>query len=476
MAESPERIAIVGMAGRFPGAGDIETLWTCLCAGTECLTLNGPRELRAAGVTEPLIDDPRYVPVNGTLPHADLFDADFFSMSARDASITDPQHRVLLEIAWHALEDAGLDPRRSEAATGVFVGCGSSSYLLRYLLPNRADLKDVGELRVRMGNGQEYLATRLSWKLNLTGPSLSVNTACSTSLVAVQVACDSLLSHQCDVALAGGISIQFPQESGYLYTEGGILSTDGHCRAFDSQANGPVSGNGGAIVVLKRLSDAQEDGDRIYAVIRAGAINNDGSDKAGFTAPGVTGQTRVIAEALELSGLPADRIGYIETHGTGTPVGDPIEFAALCSAFQHRTSLKQFCAIGSIKTNLGHLDEAAGIAGLIKTALSLYHRRIPPSLHFTEPNAELEYKSSPFYVNTTLQEWPAPGLHPRAAAVSSFGIGGTNAHVVLEEWPAIRSVDAPLNLPLLLPISAKSSTALEQRRRDLAAYFAPVSL
>lgn len=467
-ADHQDAVAIVGIAGRYCGAADARAFWRRISAGEECLRRLGPDEMRQAGIPEALIGDPRYVPVNGVLEDVEAFDAAFFGMSPRDASITDPQHRVFLELAWHALEDAGHDPARFGGAIGVYAGSGFSTYLLHHLWPNRDALADIGELRLRMGNGQEYLATRTSFALDLRGPSINVNTACSTSLVAVHLACEAVLAMQCDLALAGGISIQLPQEKGYRFEEGGILSPDGHCRAFDAAARGTVGGNGGGVVVLKRLADALADRNRIYALIRGSAVNNDGAAKAGYTAPSIEGQRRVIAEAQAMSGVAVDAIGYVETHGTGTPLGDPIEFAALTEAFRQGTQRRQFCAIGSVKTNVGHLDEAAGVTGLIKTALALHRRQIPPSLHFQQPNAELAYEASPFYVVTTLRPWPEPhDGSPRAAGVSSFGIGGTNAHVVLEESepaqaaPAVRPVQ-------LLPISARTPESLGRHAEAIA--------
>jgi len=465
-------IAIVGMAGRFPQAGDVDEFWSHLCAGQECLSRFSAAELRIAGVAQTTLNDSRYVPVNGVLRDIELFDAGFFGMTPREASITDPQHRVFLELAWDALEHCGHDPATFPGTIGVYSGCGMSSYLLGNLWSNRADLADVGDLRIRMGNSQEYLATRVSYKLNLTGPSVSINTACSTSLVAVHMACEALLSFQCDMALSGGISIQVPQIKGYRYEEEGILSPDGHCRAFDADARGTVSGNGGAIVVLKRLADALADRDTIYAVIRGSAINNDGADKAGFTAPSVVGQARVIAEAQSIAGIDPDTVGYIEAHGTGTPLGDPIEFTGLTRVFRRQTNRTQFCALGSVKSNVGHLDEAAGVTGLIKAALSLYHRKITPSLHFERPNAEIDYLSSPFYVNTELRDWPTPdGGYKRRAGVSSFGIGGTNAHLLLEEAPAPARSSWTRTVQLL-PYSASTTTALDERGKNLAAWIA----
>lgn len=464
-------IAVIGMAGRFSGAPDIETLWQKLCAGNECLVRFSPAELRGAGIPSTLVEDQFYVPVNGSLVDVEWFDAEFFGMSPREAAVTDPQHRIFLELAWQALENSGHDPARFDGAIGVYAGCGASSYLLHNLLPNRGELADFGELRVRMATSQEYLATRTSFKLNLTGPSVSVNTACSTSLVAVHLACDALRNFQCDMALAGGISVQLPQVKGYLYEPGGILSPDGHCRPFDALAQGTVSGNGGAVVLLKRLADALNDHDTIHAVIRGSAINNDGADKAGYTAPSVRGQAQVIIEAQDVAGIDPGTIGYVETHGTGTPLGDPIEFAALTRAFRRTTQRQRFCALGAVKSNLGHLDEAAGVAGLIKAVLALRCRRIPPSLHFRTPNPELDYEASPFFVDASLRDWPAPPDGIRRAGVSSFGIGGTNAHVVLEEWPAAPLYTAARPIQLL-PLSAPAAEGLAQSRTALAASLA----
>ncbi|MBV8616172.1 MAG: type I polyketide synthase, partial [Acetobacteraceae bacterium] len=467
-APAPDGIAIIGMACRLPRAPDIAALWRLLRSGEEGLTRFTAAELRAAGIPGDMLADPAYVPVNGALADVDLFDAGFFAMTPREAEITDPQHRLFLELAWEALEASGHEAPGGGESVGVYAGCGASTYLLGNLLPNRRALGDVGELRLRMGNGQEYLATRVSYKLNLRGPSVNVNTACSTSLVAVHLACDALASFQCDIALAGGISVQLPQVKGYRYEAGGILSPDGTCRAFDAAAAGTVSGNGGAIVVLRRLADALAAGDTVYAVIRGTAINNDGSEKAGYTAPSGNAQRRVIQEAHGVAGVDPGSIGYVEAHGTGTKLGDPIEFQALTEAFRSRTNRPQFCALGSLKTNFGHLDEAAGVAGLIKAALALHHREIPPSLHFEQPNPELAYESSPFYVNATLRPWSAPtGGAPRRAAVSSFGIGGTNAHAALEEAPAVAL--PPEQRPVqLLPVSAASVEACLRRQEQLA--------
>ena len=461
-------VAVVGMAGRFPQASGIAEFWDNLCAGRECFKRFTAAELRAAGVPQALCADERYVPVNGVLADVELFDAAFFGMTPRDASITDPQQRIFLELAWDALEHAGYDPGRYPGRIGVYAGCGPSSYFLHNLLPNRAALADIAELRLQMGNNPSYLATRLSYQLNLTGPSLTIGTACSTSLVAIHMACDALRDHQCDIALAGGISVQFPQVRGYLYETDSILSPDGHCRAFDARAQGTVSGNGGAVVVLKRLADALKENDAIYAVIRGSAVNNDGAEKSGYTAPSVRGQMRAIYEAQAVAGVPADTIGYVETHGTATQLGDPIEFEALTRAFRQQTTRNQFCAIGSVKTNVGHLDEGAGVTGFIKTVLCLQHRQIPPSLHFQVPNPELAYATSPFRVADALMDFPAPGPGvPRRAAVSSFGIGGTNAHVVLEEPPPVEAA-APSRAVQLLLLSARTAGELEEMTSRLA--------
>src|SRR5581483_9748646 len=351
-------------------------------------------------------------------------------------------------------EDAGYDAARYRGSIGVFAGASLSDYMLR--------LQAAGggiDFNTRIANDKDFVPTRVSYKLNLKGPSLNIQTACSTSLVAVHVACESLLTGACDMALAGGVSIHFPQRVGYLYAEEGILSPDGHCRAFDHKAAGTLAGNGVAIVVLKRLSDAIADRDTIHAVIRGSALNNDGSTKIGFTAPGIDGQAEVIAAAQSMAGVDPDDVTYIEAHGTGTLLGDPIEVAALTQAFRAKTTRRGFCAIGSLKTNIGHLDAAAGAAGLIKTVLALKNRALPPSLHYESPNPQIDFDSSPFYVNTELRPWDTGGK-PRIAGVSSFGLGGTNVHVVVEEAPLL-SEAACASSWQLLPVSAKSEQALE---------------
>ena len=461
-------IAIIGMAGRFPGARNIDEFWQNLRDGVESISFFTDQEVEAAGVDPALLQNPHYVKAGGVLEDVELFDASFFGFNPREAEIMDPQHRVFLECAWEALENAGYDPESYEGLIGVYAGMSMNTYLLFNLLSNRHVIASVHSDQLAIGNGRDYLPTRVSYKLNLRGPSVNIQTACSTSLVAVHLACQGLLSYECDMALAGGVSIDIPQKRGYLYLEGGIGSPDGHCRAFDAKARGTVGGNGVGIVVLKRLADALADGDTIYAVIKGSAINNDGSLKVGYTAPSVEGQAEVIATAQAIAGVDPETIRYIETHGTGTSLGDPIEIAALTQVFRASTQAKGFCAIGSVKTNIGHLDAAAGVAGLIKTVLALKHKMLPPSLNFEQPNPQIDFENSPFYVNTKLSEWEAPADGtPRRAGVSSFGIGGTNAHVVLEEAPVIEP-SGPSRPWQLLLLSAKTASALETATTNLA--------
>ncbi|HVF62225.1 MAG TPA: amino acid adenylation domain-containing protein [Thermoanaerobaculia bacterium] len=464
-------IAIVGMAGRFPGAASVGELWRKLCAGEELIRAFGDDELRAAGVDPALLDDPHYVRARGVLDGTDLFDAGFFDYAPREAQLIDPQQRVFLECACEALEDAGHGAPPEGRRVGVFAGTGESGYAWDvYSHPEL--VRAVGAYQVSLGTKNDYLPTRVSYKLDLKGPSVNVQTACSTSLVAVHLACRALLAGECDLALAGGAAIAARQQRGYLWEEGHIFSPDGHCRAFDAKAAGTVTGSGAGVVVLRRLADALADGDRIDAVILGSAINNDGAGKVGFTAPSVDGQAAVIAAAQRQAGVDPATIGYVEAHGTGTPLGDPIEVRALTQVFRAATAGRGFCALGSVKTNVGHLDAAAGVTGLIKAALAVKHGRVPPSLHFETPNPELRLAEGPFYVASRLQEWPRDG-GPRRAGVSSFGIGGTNAHVVLEEAPvweeaAERGAAAAGRAAQLLLLSAKSAAALEAATDRLA--------
>jgi amino acid adenylation domain-containing protein len=451
-------VAVIGLAGRFPGARNINEFWANLCNGLESISRFSDQELLAAGVSPDLLSRPQFVKAWGALDGIEKFDAAFFGYNPNEAVILDPQQRLFLETAWHALENAGYDPEQYNGLIGVFAGAGMNTYL-RNLQDNTGAPAD--DYQVMISNDKDFLATRVAYKLNLEGPGITVQTACSTSLVAVHLACQSLINGECDLALAGGVSIRLPQNSGYLYQEGMILSPDGHCRAFDISARGTVSGNGIGIVVLKRLDDALADRDTVYAVIKGSAVNNDGALKVGFTAPRVDGQAKVIAEAQARAGMNPETITYVETHGTGTPLGDPIEIEALTQAFRAKTDQKGFCAVGSVKTNVGHLDAAAGVTGLIKTVLALRHRKIPPSLHFETPNPKIDFTNTPFYVNTRLSEWERT-TGPRRAGVSSFGIGGTNAHVVLEEAPILDYSSDSMKSNHLLVFSAKTATALEQ--------------
>jgi len=465
--DSEEGIAIVGMAGRFPGAPNVTQFWQNLLAARETISHFRDDELEAASAEDVAAHaNPAYVRARGILDDIEMFDSAFFGISPKEADVLDPQHRVFMEAAWEALEDAGYDPQRFTGLIGAFAGVGESTYYLKNLL-NRRDLTDiVGELTIMMSTQSDFLTTRVAYKLDLRGPALNIQTACSTSLVAVCSAVQSLLSYQCDMALAGGVTIALPQRSGYLWQEGMIYSPDGHCRAFDSDAQGLVSGNGVGIVVLRRLRDARADGDHIYAVIKGAALNNDGSAKVSFSAPSVDGQARVISMAQADGGIDPETITYIEAHGTGTSLGDVIEIAGLTQAFRAGGARgKGFCAIGSVKTNIGHTDRAAGVAGLIKTALALHHKILPASLHFKSPNPKLDLENSPFYINARQQPWKS-GATPRRAGVSAFGFGGTNAHVVLEETLAAEP-GGPARSHQLLLLSARSATGLDRAAAQL---------
>ena len=462
-SESIEGIAIIGMAGQFPQAKNLEEFWQNLCDGVESISCFTDAELATSGIESAVLNDPNYVKAGAVLADIELFDAAFFGFNPREAELTDPQHRLFLECAWQALETAGYDSQRCKSRIGVYGGASLNNYHAFDL--NRDRLGSAQCYQTLIGNDKDFLTTRVSYKLNLTGPSITVQTACSTSLVATTLACQSLLNYQCDIALAGGVSIHVPQKSGYLSEQGGTLSPDGHCYAFDARAKGTTIGNGVGIVVLKRLAEAIADGDCIHAVIKGCAINNDGALKVGYTAPSLDGQAEVIAEAMMLAGVEPETVNYIEAHGTGTSLGDPIEIAALSQVFGTSTDQKNCCAIGSVKTNIGHLDAAAGIAGLLKTVLALKHQLIPPSLNFEQPNPQIDFANSPFYVNTKLTEWKA-GYTPRRAGVSSLGIGGTNAHVVLEEAPKIPESGTSRPWQLLV-LSAKTQSALEVATQNL---------
>ncbi|WP_442948999.1 type I polyketide synthase [Nostoc sp.] len=462
-------IAIIGLTGRFPGAKNIDEFWNNLQNGIESVSFFTDEELLLSGVSSSVLSDSNYVKAQATLEDVEFFDASFFGFNPREAEITDPQHRLFLECAWEALESAGYDSEAYKGTVGVYAGSSLSTYLLSVYL-NQNIIESIDPHQLQIAGDKDYLTTRVSYKLNLEGPSYTVQTACSTSLVAIHLACQSLLNVECDIALAGGVSISALRKAGYFYTEGGISSPDGHCRAFDATAQGTVSGEGVGIVVLKRLEEALADGDCIHAVIKGSAINNDGSFKVSYTAPRIETQAKVIRTAQIIAEVEPETITYIEAHGTGTPLGDPIEIAALTQAFRSSTQKKGFCAIGSVKTNIGHLDAAAGVTGLIKTTLALKHKQIPPSLHFQQPSPQIDFVNSPFYVNNSLSDWTANinGI-PRRAGVSSFGIGGTNAHVIMEEAPVVEPSGSSRPWQLLL-FSAKTSTAIETVTTNIAAH------
>ncbi|HHX88631.1 MAG TPA: type I polyketide synthase, partial [Paracoccus sp.] len=463
-------IAIIGMATHLPGAPSVSAYWHNLRAGLRGIRRLDEAALLEAGEDPALMRQPNYVPAAAPLDGFAHFDAEFFGFSPKEAAILDPQHRQFLEVAWEAMEHAGHVPENVPGPVGVYAGCGMGSYFYFNICSNRDLVDDVGMFLLRhTGNDKDFLSTRVSHIFDLRGPSVNVQTACSTSLVAVHYAMQALLSGECDMALAGGVTIELPQGHGYLYKENEILSPDGECHAFDHRAQGTVFGSGAGCVVLKRLDDALRDGDYVWAVIKGSAINNDGAQKAGYLAPSVDGQAQAIAEALAVADTPADTIDYIETHGTGTYLGDPIEVAALTQAFRQTTEATGFCRIGSVKTNIGHLDTAAGVASLIKATLSLHHREIPPSLGFEAPNPTIDFDTSPFQVNATLTPWTSRG-HPRRAGVNSLGVGGTNAHIVLQEAPERQASDES-DWPFeLLTLSARNRPALEAAAGNLAAH------
>jgi amino acid adenylation domain-containing protein len=458
-----EGVAIIGMAGHFPGAGNVDEYWENIKNRVESIDFFTKEELLNKGVHPDLLNNPDYVYANGVCKDADKFDSAFFGFTPREADFIDPQHRLLLETCYEALEHSGYSSENYKGDIGVFAGAGPNNYILKNLIQHPQILRNIGELQTVINNDKDYLTTRVSYKLNLTGPSIDIQTACSTSLVAVHLACQNLLNYQCDMALAGGVFIQTPRGMGYMHQNGSIFSADGHCRPFDAKATGMLFGEGSGIVVLKRLEDAVNDHDTIWAVIKSTAINNDGSQKAGYMAPSVDGQAKVIATAQAYAGINPEQITYVEAHGTGTSLGDPVEIGALTKVFSEETDRKHFCAIGSVKANIGHLDAAAGVAGLIKTVMAIHHQQLPPSINFTSPNLDLHLNESPFYVNTELRPWDTDQL-PRRAAVSSFGVGGTNSHCIIEEWTENSSTPS-LSQYHILPISAKSESALNNLKQ-----------
>ena len=458
-------IAIVGMAGRFPGAQSIDAFWQNLRDGVESMTSLTDDQLLASNVDPEALNDPNYVKVRPLLEGVELFDPAFFGFSPREAKYMDPQHRLFFECVWEAIEIAGYDADSYEGMIGVYAGASMNSYLENHIYANPEAMATAVPFQSALLNNSASLTTGIAYKLDLKGPCFTIQTYCSTSLVAVHVACQALLNYECDMAIAGGVSVFVPQNTGYRYETGLILSPDGHCRPFDAKGQGTVFGNGLGVVVLKRLDDALAEGDHIEAVIIGSATNNDGSLKVSYTAPSVAGQAKVIVEALANAEINPEMITYIETHGTGTALGDPTEITALTHAFHSGTRENGFCAIGSVKSNIGHLDVASGVAGLIKTVLALKHKEIPPSLHYESPNPDIDFESSPFFVNTQLTQWAAD-KKPRIAGVSSFGVGGTNAHVIVQEAPIVETSEDSRSHQLLV-ISAKTGSALETATQNL---------
>src|SRR5262245_54676879 len=464
-------IAVIGMSGRFPGAAGLEQFWNNLRHGQEGIRVISDDELLRHGVDPQVVGVRDYVKAVADVRGVEFFDNGFFGFTPRDAEIMDPQLRLLLECAWSTDEHAGYNVDNYRGAIGVYAGAAPNLYFIENLVPNQELMRTLtGPLSsLAVFAASDALSTMVSFKLNLRGPSITVQTACSTSLVAVHLACQSLLSRESDMVLAGGVNLNIPQERGYLYQKGMILSPDGHCRPFDADAAGTVFGGGVGLVLLKRVADALSDGDCIHAVIKGSAVNNDGSTKAGFTAPSVVGQSAAIADALAIADVSADSISYVEAHGTGTALGDPIEIEALTRAFRQSTERNRYCGIGSVKSNIGHLDRAAGIASFIKTVLSLKRRQIPATLHFKQPSPNIDFDVTPFFVVDKLTEWKSDN-GPRRAVVNSVGFGGTNACVVLEEPLPARSsgVSRPYQL---LSLSARTESALDEATHNLAKHF-----
>lgn len=460
-------IAIIGIAGKFPGANSIAQFWENLVDGKETIKTFDRDDLIKAGLPPELADNKNFIARRGVIDDVEFFDASFFSYSPREAELIDPQQKLFLECSWSAFEDAGYDPMRCTRSVGVFSGCNQNSYQLFHVINSVETLMSVHGMAIY--SEKDFLSTRVSYKLNLQGPSMTIQTACSTSLVAVHLACQSLLAMECDMALAGGVSVVFPQV-GYMYQDGGVFSPDGHCRSFDQSAAGTLGGDGVGVVLLKRFEDAIKDGDHIYGSILGSAINNDGAQKSSFAAPSSDGQMKAIAEAIAVADINSDTIGYIETHGTATPLGDVVEITALTRAFKKRSiGQNNTCFIGSLKPNIGHLDQAAGIANFIKASLIVKNGIIPPSLHFENPNAEIHFSETPFKVNDTLSKWP-DSLLPRRAGVSCFGFGGTNAHVIVEQAPEQKVLTSSRSSHLIL-ISARTQSALDKYTSQMANYF-----
>lgn len=460
-------VAIIGMAGRFPKAKNIEEYWNNLMEGKECVTFFSEEELRETGIDDLTLHDSSYVKARPYIEDIECFDAEFFKVNSREATIMDPQHRLFMQVAWESLEDAGYIPTNYDGKIGIFAGCDTNTYLLNNVILSEPDIVREDPLAIKMED-KDYLCTRTAYRLNLTGPSVMTQSACSSATIAVHLASESILSGECDMALAGAVSLTLPVKSGYFYREGGVVSQDGHVRVFDSQSSGTVYGDGLGVVVLKRLSDAIEDKDHIYAVIKGVASNNDGGDRIGFTAPSLQGQADVIQGALDAAGVEPDSIGYIETHGTGTKLGDSIEIAALIEAYKEGTREEGTCPIGSVKPNIGHTSTASGMASLIKVALALEKEIIPPTIHYQETNPEINFSNTPFYVNTKVKEWRREGS-PRRAALSAFGLGGSNTHMILEEAP-MRIVAKETKRSHVFMLSAKNEEVLKEYELRLANY------
>lgn len=473
--ETSNDIAIIGMTGRFPQAANLNQFWENLKNGVESVQFFNHDDLKDMGIDEHLLDNPKFVAADAVLDDIDQFDARFFNIAPREAEITDPQQRLFLEACWEVMENAGYSPEKYEGVVGVYAGTALSGYMMRNLKSNRGLIERVGTFKTMLANDKDFLSTKVSYKMGFTGPSVNVNTLCSSSAVAIHLAVESLLNFQTDIAIAGGVSFQITRNEAFFYQEGNIGAPDGHCRAFDERAAGTVSGSGLGVLALKRLDEAQEDGDNILALIKGTAINNDGADKASYTAPSADGQASVITAAQEMAGIEPDSVTYIEAHGTGTNLGDPIEVSGLTKSFRRQTEESQFCALGSVKTNIGHLVTAGGVASVIKTVLALQHRQIPASLNFERPNPKIDFANSPFYVNTELSEWNSRNGEPLRAGVSSFGIGGTNAHIILEEAPATLTTHDTLTAEtarqtLFFPLSAKTDTALKTMQQHFAEF------
>lgn len=465
-----ECIAIVGIAVRMPGAADVRQFWENLKTGKECISLFSKEEMLEAGVSSEMIDLPNYVAAKGILDGVELFDANFFGIAPREAELMDPQHRVLMECSWAAMEDAGYVPEQYPGRIAVFTSAGMNTYLPVNLMSNPDLLEQVGGFELSIYNDKDFVPTRIAYSMNIKGPAIDIGTACSSSLVSTHLACQHLLTYQSDMALVGGITIHLPQKVGHLHEAGSAYSPDRHCRPFDSTQSGLIDGNGAAVIIVKRLEDALNDGDKIHALIRGSAINNDGSDKVGYAAPSVNGQAEAILEALAVAEVEVDSISYVEAHGTSTPLGDPIELAALTQAYRSSTNRTGFCGVGSVKSNIGHVDKAAGLAGLIKTTLALEHELLPPSLNWKAPNPKLQIEKTPFYVVHKPQAW-ARSAQPRRAGISSFGVGGTNAHAILEEAPLLES-SSPSRDRQLITLSAKTKQALAEYAKNLANHLA----